>query len=746
MELTKGQEQGLQIAVDRFRKNKPYTVIAGYAGTGKAQPVDTLIHTPNGTKLLGEIKVGDYVFDRLGNPTKVLGVYPQGLLDCYKVTLADGRETYCNDQHLWSYCGRKIKNKNKFYTKSLREIMDDENFCYKQKHSNSCVYKYHIPTSHAIEYEEKKYDIDPYVIGVFLGDGCCLSKYLTLSSSDEDIVSEVAKLIGASGYKKNSDYNYNWSFDLPEHHCDNKNNKQRHPFKTNDLFKNYPTICDYSYNKNIPVEYMNGSINQRLALIQGLMDTDGSIRKAGGRYNVSFTSTSINLIKSVQTVLFSLGFSSSIHEDKRSTKYSNGISYNLHIFIPHSDKYKLFRLQRKRDIALEAKDKKVHRDYSCVSIVDIQKCDYRKEMVCIYVDNSEHLYLTNDYIVTHNTTLVQFIIKELKVKDDDVVFVSYTGKAALVLKNKGCPNAMTAHKLLYFSDENPDGTFTHTPRKRLERKYKLIVCDEASMLPQEMIDLLLSHNIHVLFLGDNEQLPPIDSDQTILNEPHVFLNEITRQAFDNPIIKLSMDIRSGQSLVYGGDKRCRVIPRSKVTDGLLLGADEIIVGKNVTRHKMNEYLRKLKWGDDYTVDPIDGEKCICLKNNWNTVGSNLDPLINGQIGILQNVKVMELKPYGKIIYADFLSDDGGLYKDLMIDYKLMVEGISTITPENWRDFVRYPKPFQFSYAYAITCHKSQGSEFDRVIVYDEAFGDIEQKKRWRYTAITRAAKQLVIVV
>lgn len=350
------------------------------------------------------------------------------------------------------------------------------------------------------------------------------------------------------------------------------------------------------------------------------------------------------------------------------------------------------------------------------------------------------------YAGTGKTTLVQFIIDALKIRDDDVVFVSYTGKAALVLKNKGCPNAMTAHKLLYFSDENPDGTFTHTPRRKLERKYKLIVCDEASMLPQEMIDLLLSHNIHVIFLGDSEQLPPIDSDQTILNEPHVFLNEITRQACDNPIIKLSMDIRNGHSLVYGGDKKCRVIPKSKVTDGLLLGADEIIVGKNVTRHKMNEYLRQLRWGDNYTKDPVEGEKCICLKNNWTIAGSNLDPLINGQIGILQNVKVMELKPYGKVIYADFLSDDGGLYKDLMIDYKLMVDGTPTITSENWREFARSPKPFQFAYAYAITCHKSQGSEFDRVIVYDEAFGDAEQKKRWRYTAVTRAAKQLVVVV
>jgi exodeoxyribonuclease-5 len=305
---------------------------------------------------------------------------------------------------------------------------------------------------------------------------------------------------------------------------------------------------------------------------------------------------------------------------------------------------------------------------------------------------------------------------------------------------------MTAHKLLYYSDEQPDGTFIHTPRRKLEKKYKLVVCDEASMLPQNMIDLLLSHGVHVLFLGDNEQLPPIDGDQTILNAPHVFLNEITRQALDNPIIKLSMDIRDGKPFTYGGDKRCKIIPKNKVSNSLLLGADQIIVGTNKTRHEKNEQLRQLKWGDKYSEEPLEGDKCICLKNDWNTIGSNDDPLINGQIGVIKNIRITEMNPYGKVIFADFLSDDGGVYKNLMIDYNLMVNGTSTITSENWRKFAGWPKPYQFAYAYAITCHKSQGSEFDKVLVFDEAFGDAEQKRRWRYTAVTRSSNKLIVVV
>ena len=349
------------------------------------------------------------------------------------------------------------------------------------------------------------------------------------------------------------------------------------------------------------------------------------------------------------------------------------------------------------------------------------------------------------YAGTGKTTLVKFIIKELKLREEHVTYVAYTGRAALILRNKGCPNAMTAHKLLYYSEEQLDGTFVHTPRKRLEGNFKLIVCDEASMLPQEMIDLLLSHGVYVLFLGDNSQLPPIEGEQTILDNPHVFLTEITRQALDNPIIKLSMDVREGKPFIYGGDKKCRVIPKNKVTDKLLLGADIIIVGKNITRHKINEYVRQIKWEDKYIENPIEGDKCICLKNKWDTVGSNGDPLINGQLGQLRNIRIQDIPPYGTVLIADFLSDDGGLYKDLMMDYKLMLTGKPTINSDNWKQFAKWPKLFEFAFGYAVTAHKSQGSEFNRVLVYDEAFGDADQKRRWKYTAVTRAAKQLVIV-
>ena len=366
------------------------------------------------------------------------------------------------------------------------------------------------------------------------------------------------------------------------------------------------------------------------------------------------------------------------------------------------------------------------------------------EIACKRYNTNEPYTVIAGYAGTGKSTLVSFIVSSLNIRPYDVGYIAYTGKAALVLKNKGCKNAMTAHKMLYNSTELPDGTFQHTPKEKLSKPYKLIVCDEASMLPQEMISLLLSHGVHVLFLGDNAQLPPIDGKQTILDAPHVFLDEITRQAYNNPIIQMSMNVRNNQALSLGGSKRCRVIEKNKVSDRLLLGADQILVGKNKTRHQLNNYVRHIKWGDAYSDLPLDGDKVICLKNYWNIVDSNSNALVNGQIGVLQNIRIENMPPYGTVIKADVITDSGDVFKNLLLDCDLLEKGVPTVNSSNWILYVNAPRLLEFAYGYAITVHKAQGSEFDRVLVYDEWLGNREEHKKWLYTAITRASEQLVI--
>ena len=359
--------------------------------------------------------------------------------------------------------------------------------------------------------------------------------------------------------------------------------------------------------------------------------------------------------------------------------------------------------------------------------------------------NHEAYTVIAGFAGTGKTTLVQYIIDELHIPENQVVYIAYTGRASLVLKNKGCENAMTAHKLLYHAKEKPDGTFEFIPKAYLDFNYKMIVLDECSMLPKDMWDQLLKHKIHVIALGDCGQLPPVEGNSEILDHPHAMLDEVVRQALESPIIRLSMDVRNGKWLEYGGPKEGRIMPIDSVSDKLLLGANQILCGKNVTRHCLNEQLRKIKWGEEYTLAPKNGDKVVCLKNQWDKVGSNKEPLVNGMIGAISNITLTESPLYKPQMFADFTSDNDGEYKELQMDYKIFTEKEPTINKDNW---MKYPKPlraYEFDYAYAITVHKSQGSEFERVVVYDEWLGDKEYHKKWLYSAVTRASQMLVVV-
>ena len=359
--------------------------------------------------------------------------------------------------------------------------------------------------------------------------------------------------------------------------------------------------------------------------------------------------------------------------------------------------------------------------------------------------NKEPYTVINGPAGSGKSSLVRFVIDALNISEDRVVYIAYTGKASLVLRNKGCTNAITAHKLLYHAKEKPDGTYEFTPKKHLDYDYRIIVLDECSMLPDDMWKLLLSHKVHVLALGDSEQLPPVDGDSKILEKPHVVLDEVVRQALDSPIIRLSVDIREGKLLEYGGPKECRVMPKNRVSDNLLIGADQILCGKNITRHCLNERLRKIKFGEQYVNKPLEGDKIICLKNDWSTLGSNEEPIVNGMIGTVSNIRLRDGHLYKPEMVADFTSDNDGLYKDLNMDYKIFTEKEPTVNKDNWMMYPKNERAHEFDYAYAVTVHKYQGSEAEKVVVYDEWLGDAEFHRKWLYSAVTRASKMLVVV-
>lgn len=352
---------------------------------------------------------------------------------------------------------------------------------------------------------------------------------------------------------------------------------------------------------------------------------------------------------------------------------------------------------------------------------------------------------------------MKFIVASLGVYEDQVCYASYTGKAAQVLLAKGNKNVMTLHKLLYESFPLPDGTFSH--RKKAKLDCKIVIVDECSMAPMELVKLLLSHkNIFVVFCGDPGQLPPIskDDDNHLLDNPDVFLDEIHRQALDSEIIRLSMDIREGKPLSQFDGKDVKVFRRDQLSEGMLQWADQIICSTNATRISINNTMRELNGREG---GPQSGDKVICCRNYWETFADNEDPLVNGTIGYLKNAfstfvtYPRYLAGGGRIdlIHADFTSDTGAEFQGLSMDLNMLVNGEFSLDPKKQYIISKNPKyrrivPMEFAYGYAITGHRSQGSQWPKVLVLEENFPfSREEHKRWLYTTCTRPEEKLVLI-
>lgn len=345
----------------------------------------------------------------------------------------------------------------------------------------------------------------------------------------------------------------------------------------------------------------------------------------------------------------------------------------------------------------------------------------------------------------------------LNLDDEDVAYITFTGKAAEVLRKKGCANATTAHKLLYYSKPLPNGKFLYKPKPHLDPFLRLVVVDEISMLPKDLWELLLSHNIPVIACGDPFQLPPInkDSDNHVLDYPHVFLDEIMRQAQESEIIRLTMDIREGKPIKYQKGQEIHVVPPNEVVGGMYTWADQIIVGTNNKRREINDYMRKVA---NRGPEPEEGDKIICLRNCWDIMDDNQEmALVNGTIGYLSDpfkdeihIPLSGLPDYIDVIEGSLITESGNFTIPITMDYGALVTGIKSLSPQQeytiYKSQFKGAAPIEFNYGYAITCHRAQGSQWDKVMVVEERFPfDREEHARWLYTACTRPAQKLVLV-
>ena len=372
--------------------------------------------------------------------------------------------------------------------------------------------------------------------------------------------------------------------------------------------------------------------------------------------------------------------------------------------------------------------------------------------------NKEKYVVISGYAGTGKSTLVRFIIDALDIDEDLVAYATYTGKAAEVLRKKGNKNAMTLHKLLYESVPRKDGTFFRKPKPILG--YRVIVVDEVSMVPLSMINMLLKHNVYVIFLGDPFQLPQIDKNEShnLLDNPHVFLDQVMRQAEESEIIRLTMDIRHGKPIQPKQGEEVIIMKQKDLVTGNLTWADQIICATNATKNSLNAQMRKIL---GYDGTPQNGEKMICLKNYWDDICDSGDcALVNGMTGIIHNpFQSFRMAPYYikmknhklETVVCNFEADDGNIFSSVEMDKHMIETNQKCVTYAENYNLNKLKKrigdivPREFGFGYVITCHKSQGSEWDKVLVLEEHFPfDGEEHARWLYTACTRASNKLVL--
>lgn len=332
------------------------------------------------------------------------------------------------------------------------------------------------------------------------------------------------------------------------------------------------------------------------------------------------------------------------------------------------------------------------------------------------------------YAGTGKTT----IAKEIAGLCDGVVlFAAFTGKASLVLRNKGC-DASTIHSLIYRPQQDPETgkvTFRLNPDSPVMNA-ALVIIDEVSMVDEELAHDLLSYGKRVLVLGDPAQLPPVKGTGFFINAaPDVMLTDIHRQAADNPIIRLSMDVREGRRLALGEYGSSRIISRAKLDQHDVLIADQVLVGMNKTRRAYNQRIRHLQ--GITSPMPVGGDRLVCLKNNREK------GLLNGSLWEAKTARHVDL-----VIQASVESLDG-IGSGAPVDITVPIEFFEGRENElNWR--VRR-KADEFDFGYALTVHKAQGSQWDNVMLFDESVSFRDNQRQWLYTGITRAADRITIV-
>lgn len=743
MELTSEQNSAIKNIVRDVDNGRPFITMGGYAGTGKQQPIDCLVQTPMGPRKIGDLKEGDYIFGIDGKPIKVLGVFPQGIKQSYKIKFRDKSYTEAGEDHLW-----KVIQGNK--TSKIISTHNIINLGIKWKSGN---YRFKIPLCKPVEYKYKNLPLNPYLLGVFIGDGTSLGRSPTVSTPDID--KDIIKILEILKPK---------NIIIKD---DRSSNCPRYGFRD---FKNYRNSLASIFkelgldlkspNRFIPSIYKYSSINQRYELLRGLMDTDGSCRNN----RTSFSTSSKELKNDVIELVQSLGGTAIKSKDDERAKNTN---FNINIKTLENP----FKIDRKAKEWFYS-----HKNPPSRFITSIEKSRIVQQ-TCISVDSNDGIYLTDNYIVTHNTTVLTELRRHLD-PSLTVAFASFTGKASSVLRDKILRTDSfrkehdyvgTIHGLMYqpvavrkWSESKGAFIETVTFKRKQYMDYDIIMVDEGSMVGSRIFDDMMEFGVQIVVCGDSFQLSPVgDTEASVVTNPDYLLSEIHRTAQDSSLVKLSHAIRTKQYLPQDPyrDDQVQIINYfsggRELLESLEYDSETVtLCFTNAVRQSINfGYRTKKAYNSDIVLYPY--EQIVCISNNQHL------GMMNGERFTIEFLT----PPYDAERLNITVERQDGTYQEAYIHnthqkfgkvnkiYKKTEKiklrgGVKVITDPEEDD----PMVIDADYGYAMTVHKSQGSEFKHVVLVDSGIfkGIAKSKKsddylRWLYTGVTRSSEKLTII-
>lgn len=357
-------------------------VVMARTGVGKAQPLNAKVLTPSGWKTMGDLKVGDEVLTPSGAPSRIVAVHPQGKKAIYRVTTSDGASTEATADHLWL---TETRNERRYGTPSVKTTKEIA-----ASLRNGSYWNHYLPLIEPMEGTDQNFPIDPYVLGAFIGDGHARHKKdngieVLMSSNDPELIAEMNSLLDHGEFvpTRNMNWRYTWG-------------ARRDSFRI--AIKEFGLCNAGAQNKSIPDEYLRGSAKTRLSVLQGLLDTDGTPVRA----SAEFCTTSSVLADQVTTIVRSLG--GTARTVWRTTRFTNSAgvkqdglpSARIYITLPEGMEY--FRLERKQSLVTH--NQKKNRAIRTIRKVELVR---RAEAKCITINSDDQLYVTDDYLVTHNS-------------------------------------------------------------------------------------------------------------------------------------------------------------------------------------------------------------------------------------------------------------------------------------------------------------------------------------------------------